>query len=198
MAMASKPRKTSMPIATDALPGRPAPMAVPPRHFVNGNRLAPPFPAGLEVALFGMGCFWGVERLFWELPGVWSTSVGYAGGFTPNPSYAEVCTGDTGHTEVVRVVFDPAKIRYSDLLKSFWESGRLPDGNVVKIGATPANGDIRRRVPVEKVHAEAVGAEHRLDAHESLRARADNQGSRHYAAVGRGLDGHHVQSPAQN
>jgi len=122
MAMASKPRKTSMPIATDALPGRPAPMAVPPRHFVNGNRLAPPFPAGLEVALFGMGCFWGVERLFWELPGVWSTSVGYAGGFTPNPSYAEVCTGDTGHTEVVRVVFDPAKIRYSDLLKSFWES----------------------------------------------------------------------------
>ena len=120
--MASKPRKTSMPIATDALPGRPAPMAIPPRHFVNGNRLAPPFPAGLEVALFGMGCFWGVERLFWELPGVWSTSVGYAGGFTPNPSYAEVCTGDTGHAEVVRVVFDPAKIRYSDLLKSFWES----------------------------------------------------------------------------
>ena len=111
-----------MPTASDALPGRPQPMAVPETHFVNGNRLAPPFPAGLEVALFGMGCFWGVERLFWELPGVWSTSVGYAGGFTPNPSYAEVCTGDTGHTEVVRVVFDPAKIRYSDLLKSFWES----------------------------------------------------------------------------
>ena len=90
--MASKPRKTSMPTASDALPGRPQPMAVPETHFVNGNRLAPPFPAGLELALFGMGCFWGAERLFWELPGVWSTSVGYAGGFTPNPSYQEVCT----------------------------------------------------------------------------------------------------------
>jgi peptide-methionine (S)-S-oxide reductase len=97
-------------------------MAVPDKHFVNGNRLAPPFPAGLELALFGMGCFWGAERLFWELPGVWSTSVGYAGGFTPNPSYQEVCSGDTGHTEVVRVVFDPKKISYSDLLKAFWES----------------------------------------------------------------------------
>ena len=97
-------------------------MAVPEKHFVNGNRLAPPFPAGLELALFGMGCFWGAERLFWELPGVWSTSVGYAGGFTPNPSYPEVCSGDTGHTEVVRVVFDPKKIGYSDLLKAFWES----------------------------------------------------------------------------
>ena len=111
-----------MPTASDALPGRPQPMAVPETHFVNGNRLAPPFPAGYELALFGMGCFWGAERLFWELPGVWSTSVGYAGGYTPNPSYQEVCTGDTGHTEVVRVVFDPVKIRYSDLLKAFWES----------------------------------------------------------------------------
>ena len=120
--MASKPRKTSMPSAAEALPGRPQPMAVPETHFVNGHRLAPPFPAGLELALFGMGCFWGAERLFWELPGVWSTSVGYAGGFTPNPSYPEVCTGDTGHTEVVRVVFDPKKIGYSDLLKAFWES----------------------------------------------------------------------------
>ena len=120
--MAGKPRKTSMPTASDALPGRPQALAVPEKHFVNGNRLAPPFPAGLELALFGMGCFWGAERLFWELPGVWSTSVGYAGGFTPNPSYPEVCSGDTGHAEVVRVVFDPRKIRYSDLLKAFWES----------------------------------------------------------------------------
>ncbi len=111
-----------MPTASDALPGRPQPMAVPETHFVNGNRLAPPFPAGLELALFGMGCFWGAERLFWELPGVWSTSVGYAGGLTPNPSYPEVCTGDTGHAEVVRVVFDPTKIAYSELLKAFWES----------------------------------------------------------------------------
>ena len=111
-----------MPTASDALPGRPQPMAVPETHFVNGNRLAPPFPAGYELALFGMGCFWGAERLFWELPGVWSTSVGYAGGLTPNPSYQEVCTGDTGHAEVVRVVFDPTKIGYSELLKAFWES----------------------------------------------------------------------------
>ncbi len=111
-----------MPTASDALPGRPQPMAVPETHFVNGNRLAPPFPVGYELALFGMGCFWGAERLFWELPGVWSTSVGYAGGFTPNPSYQEVCTGDTGHAEVVRVVFDPTKIGYSELLKAFWES----------------------------------------------------------------------------
>jgi peptide-methionine (S)-S-oxide reductase len=113
--MAGKPRKTSMPTASDALPGRPQAQAVPEKHFVNGNRLAPPFPAGLELALFGMGCFWGAERLFWELPGVWSTSVGYAGGFTLNPSYPEVCSGDTGHTEVVRVVFDPKRIRYPDL-----------------------------------------------------------------------------------
>jgi len=120
--MSGKPRKTSMPTASDALPGRPQPMAVPETHFVNGNRLAPPFPAGYELALFGMGCFWGAERLFWELPGVWSTSVGYAGGLTPNPSYQEVCTGDTGHTEVVRVVFDPRTIGYSELLKAFWES----------------------------------------------------------------------------
>ncbi len=120
--MASKPRKTSMPDAANILPGRPQPVAVPETHFVNGHRLAPPFPAGLELALFGMGCFWGAERLFWELQGVWSTSVGYAGGFTPNPSYEEVCTGDTGHTEVVRVVFDPMKISYSSLLKAFWES----------------------------------------------------------------------------
>jgi len=111
-----------MPTASDALPGRPQPMAVPETHFVNGNRLAPPFPVGYELALFGMGCFWGAERLFWELPGVWSTSVGYAGGLTPNPSYQEVCTGDTGHTEVVRVVFDPRTIGYSELLKAFWES----------------------------------------------------------------------------
>ena len=120
--MANKPRKTSMPTASHALPGRTQPMAVPEKHFVNGNRLAPPFPAGFELALFGMGCFWGAERLFWELPGVWSTAVGYAGGLTPNPSYQEVCTGDTGHTEVVRVVFDPKKIGYSELLKAFWES----------------------------------------------------------------------------
>jgi len=120
--MADPHRKTTMPSAGQALPGRPQAMPVPEIHFVNGNRLAPPFPAGLELALFGMGCFWGAERIFWELPGVWSTSVGYAGGFTPNPAYEEVCTGDTGHTEVVRVVFDAKRISYAELLKAFWEN----------------------------------------------------------------------------
>jgi peptide-methionine (S)-S-oxide reductase len=115
-------RKTVMPAAHDALPGRAAALSVPQTHFVNGHRIAPPFPPALREAVFGMGCFWGVERLFWQLRGVHSTAVGYAGGFTPNPTYEEVCTGDTGHAEVVRVIFDPAKIRYEDLLKAFWES----------------------------------------------------------------------------
>jgi len=115
-------RSTTMPDAAEALPGRSTPMAVPERHFVNGNRLSPPFPAGLELALFGMGCFWGAERLFWVLAGVRSTAAGYAGGLTPNPTYQEVCTGMTGHTEVVRVVFDPRQVSYTDLLRTFWES----------------------------------------------------------------------------
>jgi peptide-methionine (S)-S-oxide reductase len=97
-------------------------MPVPERHFVNGNLLSPPFPAGLQLAIFGMGCFWGAERLFWKLPGVYSTAAGYAGGFTPNPTYQEVCSGMTGHTEVVLVVYDPARIGYPELLKYFWES----------------------------------------------------------------------------
>ena len=115
-------RSTTMPKAAEALPGRSMPMAVADRHFVNGNRQSPPYPAGLELAMFGMGCFWGAERLFWELPGVHSTAAGYAGGFTPNPTYQEVCTGMTGHTEVVRVVFDPKQVSYRDLLRIFWES----------------------------------------------------------------------------
>jgi peptide-methionine (S)-S-oxide reductase len=114
-------RKTTMPTPAEILPGRAEAMAVPERHFVTGHRLAPPFPHGLELALFGMGCFWGAERLFWQLPGVWSTAAGYAGGSTPNPTYREVCSGDTGHTEVVRVVFDPRRISYAALLKAFWE-----------------------------------------------------------------------------
>jgi peptide-methionine (S)-S-oxide reductase len=115
-------RSTTMPKAAEALPGRSTPMPVSERHFVNGNRLSPPFPAGLELAIFGMGCFWGAERLFWELPGVYSTASGYAGGLTPNPTYQEVCTGMTGHTEVVRVVFDPRQVSYGRLLRIFWES----------------------------------------------------------------------------
>jgi peptide-methionine (S)-S-oxide reductase len=115
-------KKASMPTQEEALPGRSAPLKVPEKHFVNGNRIVPPFPAGLREAVFGLGCFWGAERLFWELPGVYSTSVGYAGGITPNPTYEEVCSGLTGHTEVVRVIYDPEKIDYEDLLKAFWEA----------------------------------------------------------------------------
>jgi peptide-methionine (S)-S-oxide reductase len=104
------------------LPGREQKMRVPAKHFVNGNRLEAPFPEGMELAQFGMGCFWGAERVFWELPGVYSTAVGYAGGDTKNPSYEEVCSGCTNHTEAVLVVFDPKRIRYEALLKAFWES----------------------------------------------------------------------------
>jgi peptide-methionine (S)-S-oxide reductase len=111
-----------MPPAERCLPGRAAPLPVPEKHFVLGTRLAPPFPDGLELALFGMGCFWGAEKRFWEAPGVYSTAVGYAGGHTPNPTYEEVCSGHTAHAEVVRVVFDPAKTSYDALLRIFWES----------------------------------------------------------------------------
>ncbi|MCW2966452.1 MAG: peptide-methionine (S)-S-oxide reductase MsrA [Solirubrobacteraceae bacterium] len=104
-----------------ALPGRDAETPVPERHDVLGTPLRPPFPEGYETAVFGLGCFWGAERIFWQLPGVHTTAVGYAGGYTPNPSYEEVCSGSTGHTEVVLVVFDPAKISYEQVLKAFWE-----------------------------------------------------------------------------
>jgi peptide-methionine (S)-S-oxide reductase len=115
-------KKQMMPSADQALPGRAAAMPVPAKHFVNGHPLTPPFPPGLEEAIFGLGCFWGAERKFWEAPGVYTTAVGYAGGHTPNPTYEEVCTGMTGHNEVVRVVFDPRLVRYEALLKLFWES----------------------------------------------------------------------------
>jgi peptide-methionine (S)-S-oxide reductase len=115
-------RSTRMPTVAEALPGRTEPMKVPERHFVNGNRLAPPYPEGLKVATFALGCFWGAERRFWQQPGVHSTSVGYAAGTTPNPTYEEVCSGLTGHAEVVQVVFDPAAVSYEDLLQVFWES----------------------------------------------------------------------------
>lgn len=107
--------------ANSALPGRVQEMPVPARHFVNGKSLKPPFPTGLEQAVFGMGCFWGVERMFWEAPGVYTTAVGYAGGTTPNPTYEEVCSGATGHTEAVLVVFDPKVTSYEALLRIFWE-----------------------------------------------------------------------------
>src|SRR4051812_41966600 len=114
--------KATLPGADDALPGRDAAMPVPERHEVLGTPLAPPFPEGIEVAYFGLGCFWGAERAFWTLPGVYTTAVGYQGGMTPNPTYQEVCSGKTGHTEAVMVAFDPTKITYEQLLKAFWES----------------------------------------------------------------------------
>jgi peptide-methionine (S)-S-oxide reductase len=114
--------RLTLPDPTVALPGRRERMPVPPKHLVLGTPLEPPFPEGIETALFGMGCFWGAERKFWQLDGVYSTSAGYAGGTTPNPTYQEVCSGMTGHTEAVLVAYDPAKVRYEDLLRVFWES----------------------------------------------------------------------------
>ncbi len=115
-------KKLQIPSADQALPGRAEPMPVPAQHFVLGTPLKPPFPEGTKTAMFGMGCFWGAERKFWEAPGVYTTSVGYAAGHTPNPTYREVCSGMTGHNEVVQVVFDPEKTSYLEMLKIFWES----------------------------------------------------------------------------
>ena len=115
-------KKAEMPAAAAALPGRAERMPVPDEHFVNGHPLEPPFPEGMEQALFGMGCFWGAERKFWETEGVYTTAAGYAAGFTPNPSYEEVCSGLTGHNEVVLVVFDPERTSYEELLRVFWEN----------------------------------------------------------------------------
>jgi peptide-methionine (S)-S-oxide reductase len=115
-------KKARMIDPSSALPGRKQKMPVAARHTVLGNALEPPYPAGMELALFGMGCFWGAERKFWQTPGVWSTAVGYAGGYTENPSYEEVCSGLTGHTEAVRVVFDPKRVSYMQLLRVFWEA----------------------------------------------------------------------------
>jgi peptide-methionine (S)-S-oxide reductase len=115
-------KKTEMPDESTALPGRAEAVQVPPAHFVNGNPLVGPFPEGTETAVFGMGCFWGAERRFWKMDGVYTTAVGYAGGYTPNPSYEEVCTGRTGHSEVALVVFNPDQVSYEQLLQVFWET----------------------------------------------------------------------------
>jgi peptide-methionine (S)-S-oxide reductase len=115
-------RKTTIPAQGEALPGRSTPLPLSGKHFVNGSQLKQPAVNGLEEALFGLGCFWGAERKFWQIPGVVTTAVGYAGGYTPNATYEEVCSGRTGHTEVVRVVYDPDKVAYEQLLKAFWES----------------------------------------------------------------------------
>ncbi|HEU4779149.1 MAG TPA: peptide-methionine (S)-S-oxide reductase MsrA [Steroidobacteraceae bacterium] len=120
MALLSK--KTSIPAESDALPGRNTPLPLSGKHFVNGTHIKQPAANGLEEAVFGLGCFWGAERKFWQIPGVVTTAVGYAGGFTPNATYEEVCSGRTGHTEVIRVIYDPNKVSYETLLKAFWES----------------------------------------------------------------------------
>ncbi|MGH2427765.1 MAG: peptide-methionine (S)-S-oxide reductase MsrA, partial [Candidatus Limnocylindria bacterium] len=114
--------KTRMPDRADALPGRPQAIPTAERHFVNGAALQPPYPDGSEITDFGMGCFWGAEKLFWQTPGVIMTAAGYQGGYTPNPTYEEVCSGKTGHTEVVRVVYDPSRVSYDELLRLFWEN----------------------------------------------------------------------------
>ena len=121
-------KKAEMITEKQALPGRDRPMPVPEKHFINGNPLKPPFPKQMEIAVFGMGCFWGAERKFWQLEGVYTTAVGYAAGYTPNPTYKEVCSGMTGHNEVVLVVYDPQIISYQDLLKVFWESHNPTQG----------------------------------------------------------------------
>jgi len=121
-------KKVTLPTAREALPGRSEKMPVPSGHYVNGHPLQPPFPAGMETAMFGLGCFWGAERKFWQLEGVYTTAVGYAAGITPNPTYQEVCTGMTGHNEVVLVVYDPSVISYEQLLKVFWESHNPTQG----------------------------------------------------------------------
>ncbi len=127
MLFARKP--LAIPSARDALPGRPTPIPTAETHYVNGHPLKPPYPAGLQQAVFGLGCFWGAERKFWELgEGIYVTAVGYAGGSTPNPTYEEVCSGQTGHTEVVLVAFDPARMSYEQLLKTFWESHNPTQG----------------------------------------------------------------------
>jgi len=126
MLFASK--KSHMPTIEEALPGREVPIQVPELHYVNGHRLIPPYPQGMQLAMFGLGCFWGAERKFWQQPGVYSTAVGYAAGHTRNPTYKEVCSGMTGHNEVVRVVFDPNMIDYEELLQVFWESHNPTQG----------------------------------------------------------------------
>lgn len=151
--------KTQMPKSGEALPGRTQSMRVPARHAVLGTPLAPPFPAGLELALFGLGCFWGAERVYWEMSGVYTTAVGYAGGYTPNPTYEEICSGQTGHNEVVRVVYDPKRVSYKALLKRFWEAHdptqHMRQGNDV---GTQYRSGIYTYTPAQQAAATALRA----------------------------------------
>jgi len=164
-------KKLSMPSKEEALKGRAEKMPVPARHHVSGHALEPPWPDGSEVALFGLGCFWGAERKYWQLDGVWSTQVGYAGGLTPNPTYREVCSGLTGHNEVVRVVFDPKKVSYEQLLATFWESHDptqgMRQGNDVgtqyRSGIYPFSAEQRRAAEASRAAYQARLREHGYD-----------------------------------
>ena len=155
-------KKTTMPTAENALPGRSEPLPTASHHFVNGNPLKGPYPDGFEKALFGMGCFWGVERMFWLRQGVWVTAVGFAGGMTPNPTYEETVTGLTGHTEVALVVYDPAVIRYGSLLKIFWE------------GHDPTQG-MRQGNDVGTTYRSAIYAYGDEQLHQAKQSRTDYQ-----------------------
>ena len=137
--------KPSMPRPDQTLPGRAEAIVAPGAHFVNGRSLTPPYPEGFEIADFGMGCFWGAEKEFWSIPGVWVTAVGYQGGSTPNPTYQESCTGKTGHAEVVRVVYDPSAVSYGQLLRTFWESHDPTQGY-------RQGNDVGHRVPLRDLH----------------------------------------------
>jgi len=165
--------KSQMIGAERALPGRAMPLPVPEKHFVNGHPLKPPFPAGMQQAVFGLGCFWGAERKFWKLPGVYVTAVGYAGGYTPNPTYEEVCSGRTGHSEVALVVYDPKQISYGALLKAFWEAH------------DPTQG-MRQGNDVGTQYRSAVytyGAEQLQDAQDSLKDYQDALKKAGYPAI---------------
>ena len=153
--------KASMPTANEALPGRGERMPVARTHAVLGSSMEPPWPAGAEVALFGLGCFWGAEKVFWKTPGVLSTQVGYAAGFTPNPTYKEVCSGRTGHNEVVRVVFDPTKVSYEALLRVFWESHNPTQGmRQGNDAGTQYRSGIYTHSPAQRATAEASRAQY--------------------------------------
>jgi peptide-methionine (S)-S-oxide reductase len=159
-----------MPEPAEALPGRDTPIEVPERHTVLGTPLVPPFPEGIETVQLGLGCFWGAERIFWRLPGVYTTAVGYAGGFTPNPSYREVCSGRTGHTEAVLVAYDPKVISFEQILKAFWEghdpTQEMRQGNDVGTQYrsaiyTTTDAQLATATASRDMYAEALGAAHK-------------------------------------
>lgn len=190
-------KSLELPSADQALPGRVVSMAPPDAHYVTGQPLVPPFPAGHETVIFGLGCFWGAERKFWQIPGVYTTAVGYAGGHTPNPTYEEVCSGRTGHAEVVLVVFDPAQVSFEDLLKVFWESHDptqgMRQGNDI---GTQYRSAIYASSPAQRAKAEASRAAYQkvltANGHGAITTEIGNAPAFYYA------EGYHQQYLAKN